>query len=269
MPVPCKRRMSRLSCRRRRYVRHVLPGAVRPGWRDRARHASLPADTGAPFNIYHIRALAKALRARRPRPLTWIAVLSSLASSRSTLPTGLLSFRGDRWATVLHLAEFPALIRKSNRLVALRSKTLLSGGGRSRRPPQIFPELASRVRSLLRNTEVDRYPRAHRGRFTGSFRRLAEPRRRCRRPPVRAEPAAGADRPGSPPGRGGGRPRWGPGPDKRGDRGRRLTRGGSSAAVGMAANPFGAHRAGRHRVGCGGGRSAAAPVEEPTGSNRS
>jgi hypothetical protein len=37
---------------------------------------------------------------------------------------------------------------------------------------------------------------------------------------------------------------WGPGPDKRGDRGRSRRWGGSSAAVEMAANPFGAHQAG-------------------------
>ena len=41
----------------------------------------------------------------------------------------------------------------------------------------------------------------------------------------------------------------GPGPQKRGDRRRRCTRGSSRALVGMAANPFGAHQAGRHRAG--------------------
>ena len=51
-----------------------------------------------------------------------------------------------------------------------------------------------------------------------------------------------------------------PDPTSAGTAGDAALWGGSSAAVGMAANPFGAHQAGRHRAGREGGRSAAALV---------
>ena len=49
-----------------------------------------------------------------------------------------------------------------------------------------------------------------------------------------------------------------PDPTSAGTAGDAALWGGSSAAVGMAANLSGAHQAGRHRAGCEGGRSATA-----------
>ena len=75
---------------------------------------------------------------------------------------------------------------------------------------------ASYVRSLLRNAEVDRYLRNYQETLHRQFWKSAKQRRRYPRPPNSAVSAADAERPVRPPGRGGGRPRWGPGPDKRG-----------------------------------------------------
>ncbi len=82
-----------------------------------------------------------------------------------------------------------------------------------------------------------------------------------RRPPNGGTSAAGAARPVSPPRRGGSTgPDGDPDPTSAGTAGDAALWGGSSAAVGMAANPYGAHQAGRHRAGREGGRHAAALV---------
>ena len=93
-------------------------------------------------------------------------------------------------------------------------------------------------------------------------------RRWYRRPPNKLRSATSADRPahssgGAPAGRDGD-----PDPRSAGTAGDAAPWGGSSAAVGMAAFPFGAHQAGRDRTGREGGRSAVALVARLGNRNR-
>jgi hypothetical protein len=88
---------------------------------------------------------------------------------------------------------------------------------------------------LLGNARVVRYLAQHHHEFLAEFQRIAELETTLTWGREAALGCLAED--------------WGPGPGKRGDRGRRRTVGRIERGGGMAANPFGAHQAGHHTAG--------------------